>query len=81
MERKGLLVIFYLLPLLPLGAAAQIVGLIKNKSVTLLPGLSMIIGLILLNNPDIELISSIGALLMCIGYIPLGIKFIKGDTL
>lgn len=34
----------------------------------------MIVGLLLLNNPDIELISTIGTLLMCFGYFPIGIK-------
>nr|WP_319777198.1 hypothetical protein [uncultured Sphaerochaeta sp.] len=79
MQRRGLLTIFYLLPLLPLGAAAQIVGLIKNRIVGKIYGALMIVGLLLLNNPDIELISSLGALLMCIGYIPLGIKIFKGE--
>ena len=32
------------------------------------------VGLLLLNNPDIELISTIGTLFMCFGYFPIGIK-------
>lgn len=75
--RKGLLSIFYLLPLLPLGAAAQLVGLIIKSKINPIAGTAAIVGLLLLNNPDIELISSAGSLLMCVGYIPLGIAVFK----
>jgi hypothetical protein len=34
----------------------------------------MIVGLLLLLNPDIEIISSAGALLMCLGFIPVGAR-------
>ena len=34
----------------------------------------MIVGLLLLNNPDIELISTIGTLLMCFGYFPISMR-------
>lgn len=77
-QRKGLLIIFYTLPLLTLGAAGQFIGLIKGKKISPAAGIITIIGLLLLNNPDIEIISSIGAIFMGIGYIPLGIKFLKG---
>jgi hypothetical protein len=40
-------------------------------------GVFIITGLILLLNPDIELISSVGSALMCIAYIPWGIKELK----
>jgi hypothetical protein len=40
----------------------------------------MIIGLLLLNNPDIELISCVGAALMITGYVPLGIRVLKNAT-
>jgi hypothetical protein len=75
-ERKGLLAIFYLLPLLPLGAAAQLVGLIMDGRINPAAGIAAIVGLVLLNNPDIEIISSAGALLMCAGYIPFGLSVI-----
>ena len=34
-------------------------------------------GLLLLNNPDIEIISAVGAVLMMLGYLPLGIKTLQ----
>ncbi|MCD7900750.1 MAG: hypothetical protein LUH22_13010 [Bacteroides sp.] len=73
-RKAGLLWIVYLLPLLPLGAVIQTIGLMKEKVVQKRQGVLIIIGLLLLNNPEIELISTIGSVLMCIGYIPWGIK-------
>lgn len=73
-KKAGLLWIVYFLPLLPLGAILQTIGLIKEKVVKKWQGIMIIIGLLLLNNPEIELISTIGSILMCLGYIPWGIK-------
>lgn len=76
-DRAGLLWLNWLLVLLPLGAIIQSIGLIKEKQVARWQGIGMIVGLLLLNNPDIELISSVGAVLMMLGYIPLGIRILK----
>ena len=78
-DRAGLLWINWLLVLLPIGAIIQAIGLIKEKQVRTWQGIVMIVGLLLLNNPDIEVISSIGSVLMMSGYIPLGIKILKSD--
>lgn len=76
-KKAGLLWIVYFLPLLPLGAVIQTIGLIKEKIVHKWQGILIIIGLLLLNNPEIELISTVGSLLMSIGYIYWGIKELK----
>jgi hypothetical protein len=76
-NKEGLLCVVWLLPLLPIGAAIQALGLMKKQIISKWQGISIIIGLLLLNNPDIELISSVGALLMCAGYIPFGLKMLK----
>ena len=76
-DRAGLLWFNWLLVLLPLGAIIQSIGLIKEKRVATWQGIGMIVGLLLLNNPDIEIISSVGAVLMMLGYIPLGIKTLQ----
>ena len=80
-DRDGLLGITFLLPLLPLGAIIQTIGLLREKMVNTWQGIAIITGLLLLNNPDIEIISVIGASLMIIGYLPLGIKIIKANSL
>lgn len=80
-DRDGLLNITLLLPLLPFGAIIQTIGLLREKTVALGQGIAIITGLLLLNNPDIEIISVIGSSLMILGYFPLGIKIIKTNTL
>jgi hypothetical protein len=77
-NKAGMLWVVWLLPLLPVGAAIQALGLMKEKFISKWQGVSIIVGLLLLNNPDIELISSIGALLMCAGYIPWGVRILQG---
>jgi hypothetical protein len=75
--KKGLLFIVWLLFALIIGGIVQTIGLMKEKIIQKWQGIFIIAGLLLLLNPDIELISSIGAALMCIAYIPWGIKEIN----
>ena len=77
-NKAGLLWVVWLLPLLPVGAAIQALGLLKEKFISKWQTICIISGLLLLNNPDIEFISSVGALLMCAGYIPWGVKILQG---
>ncbi len=77
-NKEGMLWVVWLLPLLPVGAAIQALGLFKEKFISKWQTVCIISGLLLLNNPDIELISSIGALLMCAGYIPWGVRILQG---
>jgi hypothetical protein len=77
-NKAGLLWVVWLLPLLPIGAAIQAFGLMKEKFISKWQGISIVVGLLLLNNPDIELISSIGAVLMCAGYMPWGVRILRG---
>jgi hypothetical protein len=77
-NKAGMLRVVWLLPLLPIGAAIQAFGLMKEKFISKWQGICIIAGLLLLNNPDIEFISSAGALLMCSGYIPWGVRILQG---
>ncbi len=76
-SKKGLLVIVWLLFLLIIGGIVQTIGLLKEKVIEKWQAVLIIIGLALLANPDIELISTVGATLMVIGYLPWGIKELK----
>jgi hypothetical protein len=49
----------------------------KEKVIAKWQGVIIIIGLLLLINPDIELISTVGATLMGIGYMPWELKNLK----
>ncbi len=77
-NKSGLLWVVWLLPLLTIGAAIQAIGLMREKFIGNWQGMCLILGLLLLNNPDIELISSTGALLICAGYIPWGVRILQG---
>ena len=77
-KKAGLLWVVWLLPLLPIGAAIQAFGLLKERFISRWQAVCIITGLLLLNNPDIELISATGALLMCAGYIPWGVRILQG---
>ncbi len=76
-SKKGYLIIVWLLFALILGGIIQAIGLMKEKIIKKWQGVLIIVGLLLLINPDIELISTIGASLMCIAFIPWGIKELK----
>ena len=77
-NKVGLLWVVWFLPLLTIGAIIQAFGLMKEQFISKWQGICLVTGLILLNNPDIELISSTGALLMCAGYIPWGVRILQG---
>jgi hypothetical protein len=78
-ERAGLLWITWSYALLPVGTIVQTIGLLRENVLPKWQGILIIAGLLLLLNPDIEIISSAGAMLMCIGFIPLGLRESKGQ--
>ena len=73
-KKEGFLFIVWLIFTLMIGGILQAIGLMKEKVIAKWQGIMIITGLLLLINPDIELISTVGATLMCIGYIPWGIQ-------
>lgn len=77
-NRSGWLWITWAFITLPIGFILQMIGLLKEKIIPIWQGISVILGLALLINPDIEIISSMGALLMCIGLMPIGFRLING---
>jgi hypothetical protein len=76
-DKAGLLVVNWLFLLIPIGVVIQTIGLIKEKHIKRWQGILIIIGLLLLINPDIEIISTVGAILMIAGFYPLGIQTLK----
>jgi hypothetical protein len=78
LDRAGWLGMTWLYVLLIPGFILQSLGLMRARLIKRWRGILIIIGLLLLANPDIEIISSAAAILLCIGLIPLGIRDIKG---
>ena len=74
---KGYLFIIWLLPLLPLGFVVQGIGLYISRLIPRWQSITIIIGALLLANPDIDLISLAGSIILTIGMVPLGIRIIR----
>jgi len=79
LDRGGWLWIVNLLALLPLGFAIQAIGLAKAGVIGKGQAALMALGMATLFAGDIEIVTSVGALLMCFGYIPLGIRELRGE--
>ncbi len=79
-NREGWLWITWGFVALPMGFTVLAIGLIKEKIIPKWQGVCMIAGLLLLINPDIEIVSSAGALLLCAAFIPIGLRVIKGHS-
>ena len=78
LDRAGWLGMTWLYALLIPGFILQSLGMIRARIIKKWQGILIMIGLILLANPDIEIISSAAAILLCIGFIPIGIRELKG---
>ena len=79
LDREGWLRLVSFLPLLPVGFAALAAGLARAGVIGKGQTTLIVVGLLLLINPDIEIISSVGAVMMCMGYIPLGLRELRGQ--
>jgi hypothetical protein len=77
---KGYLFIIWLLPLLPLGFVLQGIGLHISRLIPIWQSITIIIGALLLANPDIDLISLTGSIILSIGMVPLGVQIIRNKT-
>jgi hypothetical protein len=78
LDKAGWLWITWFFALVLVGVILQMIGLVRAKIITTWQGVLTIMGLAVLANPDIEIISSAGAILICIGLIPVGVAELKG---
>jgi hypothetical protein len=76
-QYKGWLWILQLLPLLPLGFILQTTGLVISKEIPLKQSVPMLIGSILMVNPDIDLIGLAATIVLAIGFIPYAFQLIQ----
>lgn len=77
-HRDGWLWITWGYVALPVGFILIAIGLLREGIIPRWQGYSIILGLSLLLNPDIEIISTVGAALMCAGFIPIGLGVLSG---
>ncbi|MDC7240879.1 MAG: transglutaminase-like domain-containing protein [Spirochaetales bacterium] len=79
LRKGGILGILWLLPLLPLGFAVISISAIRTKQLPRSQAVPMLIGSLLLANPEIEFINFFASLFLAAGLIPYGISlFMKG---
>ncbi len=76
-QYKGWLWVLQLLPLLPLGFILQSTGLVISKEIPRQQSIPMLIGSILMANPDIDLIGLAATIVLAIGFIPYAIQLIQ----
>jgi len=70
--------IVWLLPLISIGLIVVSAGLIKTRAVPRWQAVCLIIGLALLMNPDIDVISLAGSIVLFAGLLPIGLGFVRG---
>lgn len=79
LERRGMMAIVWLLPLISVGLIVVSAGLIRARAVPKWQAISLIIGLALLINPDIDIISLAGSVFLLAGLLPIGLGFVRGE--
>lgn len=79
LDKAGWLWMVQLLALLPLGFALQAVGLARAGVIGKATAAVIVVGLLMLLAGDIEIISATAAALMCIGYVPMGVRDLRGE--
>lgn len=79
LDRGGWLWIVNLLALLPLGFIVQALGLAKAGVIGRGQAALIVVGMATLFVGDIEIITAVGAVLMCFGYIPMGLRELRGQ--
>jgi hypothetical protein len=77
-DRAGFMAVVWLLPLISVGLILIAVGLIKTKAVPRWQSVFIIVGLLLLINPDIDIISLVASVFLLVGLAPIGAGFLSG---
>lgn len=79
LERGGWLWIVKLLALLPLGFMLQAIGLARAGVIGKGQAALIAVGMATLFAGDIEIVTAAGAVLLCLGYIPMGVRELRGS--
>lgn len=76
LDNKGYIWVVHFLVLLPIGFIILSIGLILSGAVSMWQGVTLIIGMLFMINPDIDLLSLIGSCFMLISFGSIGIGLI-----
>ncbi len=78
-EHRGWLWMVQLYLLMPVGFALMGIALVRTHAVPRWQGVALIVGGLLLFNPDIDLVSLIASVALGVATIPMGIALLKSD--
>jgi len=76
-QYRGWLWLLWLLPILPLGFILQTIGLVRSNLIPRWQSIPMLIGSILMANPDIDLIGLIATIFLAIGFFPYAFQLLR----
>jgi hypothetical protein len=69
-QQKGWLWILKLLPLLPVGFIVQTIALVRFNTIPRRQAVPMLVGSVLMANPDIDIIGLVATIILGIGFVP-----------
>ncbi len=78
-QYRGWLWILWLLPLLPLGFIIQTIGLVRSGIISRWQSVPMLIGSVLMANPDIDIIGLVATAFLGIGFFPYALNLLTSD--
>ncbi len=76
---RGYLKVLQFLPVLPLGFILIGIGLVVKQPIPLSQGIPILVGAVLMMNPDIDLLSMLGSVSIGIGFIPYAVSIASGN--
>jgi hypothetical protein len=76
-QYQGWLWILWLLPLLPIGFIIQSIGLVKSNVIPRSQSIPILIGSLLMANPDIDIVGLIATIFLGIGFVPYALYLLR----
>ena len=76
-QYRGWLWLLWLLPILPLGFILQTIGLVRSNLISRWQSIPMLVGSILMVNPDIDLIGLVATIFLAIGFFPYAFQLFR----
>jgi hypothetical protein len=76
-QYRGWLWLLWLLPLLPVGFILQTIGLVRSSLIPRRQSIPMLVGSLLMANPDIDLIGLIATIFLSIGFFPYAFQLLR----
>jgi len=76
-QYRGWLWLLWLLPILPLGFILQTLGLVRSNLIPRWQSIPMLVGSLLMANPDIDLVGLVATIFLAIGFFPYAFQLFR----